>query len=133
MNGKNPLLLKLLLIAIMVLQPVGAAFSMSMMSHHLSAAFDMDHRAGMMEHDDRQHAGEQAAQLDHAGLNADADTDDCCASSAACPMASCGAVLFMNPISIPKTEMVSTYSSIDLSWGGVLLPTEIRPPRSHLG
>ena len=128
MNEKRRLLLKLLLIAIMVLQPVGAVFSMSMMNHHMGAMTAMAPSSNMMNHGDMHHATESAHPAD---LNA--DPDDCCASSSACSMASCGAVLFMNTISLPTVEMASIYFSSDHSWAGISLPTDIRPPRSHLG
>jgi len=126
MNEKRRLLLKLMLIAIMVFQPMGAAFSMTMMSHHMGAMPDMAAVSNVMDH-----ATESVATLDHTHLNA--DSDDCCASSTVCSMASCGAVLFMNAIALPAVEMDSIYFSSDHSWACILLPTDIRPPRSHLG
>jgi hypothetical protein len=131
MNGKRSLMIKLLLITIMVLQPVGAAFSMTMMSHHMSSASDMGKHIGMMDHGDRQTADGLGAHLDHSDISTEAD--DCCMSTAACLMASCGAVLFSNTVSIPKVEKVSIYSSIDLSLVGISVPTELRPPRNLIG
>ncbi len=130
MKGNKPLLLRLLLIAIMVLQPVVSAYAMAAMDHNPGDAASQAMQDHEMDHGVMQQA------MDEDALST--SMEDCCTSNAAClmaacPMTACSAALFMDTISALKIEITSVVPAYQLSWAGISLPTEIRPPRSLLG
>jgi len=130
MKGNKPLLLKLLLIAIMVLQPVVSAYAMATMDHNPHGAASQ----AMPDHGMDHGAMQQAMDEDALSIS----MEDCCDSNTAClmagcPMSACSAMLFMNAISALKIEIALAVPAYQPSWAGVSLPTEIRPPRSLLG
>ena len=121
MNGKKPLLLRLLLIAIMVLQPAVSAYAMTAMDHNPGDASSTTIHDHEMDHGAMQHTMDENASS--------ASVEDCCASNAACLMATCSAALFMGAISVLKIEITLVVPAYQLSWTGISLSTEIRPPR----
>lgn len=130
MDGKKPLLLRLLLIAIMVLQPVVSAHAMTAMDHDPGSA------ASPAMHDHEMDHGSMHQTTDEDAASASAG--DCCTSNAtcpmaACPMSACSAALFTDSISVLKMEITLGLPPYQSSWASISLPTETRPPRSLLG
>ncbi|MCF6355580.1 MAG: hypothetical protein L3J26_10865 [Candidatus Polarisedimenticolaceae bacterium] len=132
MKGNKLLLLRLLLIAIMVLQPAVSAYAMTAMDHNPGDAAPpamQDHKMGH----DAMHQG-----MDNNAPSASMEREGCCTSDeactmAACPMSACSTMLFTNAISVSKIKIALTTPTYQPSWVGISLPTEIRPPRSPLG
>ncbi len=124
MSRKNLTLLKMLLVAVMVFQPVVSAYAMATMGHASSSVTTqamLDHKMdhGMM----RQTMGENASP---------ASMGDCCASSATCPMMACSVALLQDALSVATITTSLVIPAYQISWAGISLPTEIRPPRNIL-
>ncbi len=136
MEGNRLLLLRLLLIAVMVLQPTVGAYAMTAMNHNpgdAAAPAMQDHK---MNHD----AMHQGMDMDESALSSASMKmeEGCCTSDeactmAACPMSACSTTLFPNTISVSKITITLSTPVYQLSWAGISLPTEPRPPRTPLG
>ncbi len=116
MKEKKQILLRVLLSAIMVLQPVVGAYAMAGMDHYqgdVASNTMFDHEMGHAMNKDAR-AGSQ---------------EDCCTSNAVCLMSACNAELFMASIAILNIDIIFSISTYQFSWADILLPAEIRPPR----
>ncbi len=132
MEGNRLLLLRLLLIAVMVLQPTVGAYAMTAMNHSPGDAAVPAMQDHKMNHD----AMHQSMD-DEAALSASMKMEGCCTSDeactmAACPMSACSTTLFPNAISVSKITITLSTPAYQLSWAGISLPTEPRPPRTPL-
>jgi len=124
MSKKNLTLLKILLIAIMVFQPAVSAYAMATMDHSPSSAISQTTPDHKMDHGAMHQAmNEEASPV---------SMDECCASNATCSMMSCSVALPQNAISMAMVETTSVVLAYQISWAGISLPTEIRPPRNTL-
>ncbi|VAX10946.1 hypothetical protein MNBD_GAMMA26-1779 [hydrothermal vent metagenome] len=124
MRNKNLTLLKILLIAIMVFQPAVSADAMTAMDHSQNGVASKAMSEHKMDHGAM-----------HQAMNEDAfpvSMEDCCASNATCSMMSCSVALPQNPISIAIVTTSLVTPAYQISWVGILQPTEIRPPRNTL-
>ena len=121
---------KLLLVIIMMIQPTMFSYAMASMS------FGMDHSQHQtsvsteMSHGGLHSMGGDVADAQHQNHGDSANPDmsnDCCNSAMCCPAAVVDVYATLDGKS-------STFSaSTNLSWEGVNLPTEIKPPRRFLG
>ncbi len=136
MKGIKRRLLRLLLIAIMALQPAVSVYAMAEMTHNpervpqAMAEHQMAHEA--MHHDT------DNTDKKHASASGSMEEEGCCGSGeactmAACPMSACSAALITTPLSISETAITLATPTQQLFWAGISLPTEIRPPRRPLG
>ncbi len=133
MKGIKRRLLRLLLIAIMALQPAVSVYAMAEMTHNPEAA-----PQAMPEHQTAHEAMHHGMDEKHASPSGPMEEEGCCGSGeactmAACPMSACSAALITTPLSISETTITLATPTQQLFWAGISLPTEIRPPRHPLG
>ena len=107
----------------MVIQPVAITHAMASMDHSQhQASF-----ANKQSHDGHHEMHQDVAdvQLDESTSNS--DLNDCCNTSACCP----AALVVIGTLERMPVPEYSTY--LHISWEGVILPSEIKPPQSLLG
>jgi len=134
--AKGKITLKLLLIIVMVIQPVLVSYAMAGMldSHHQALAVAGQAGEGSIANSDASAPAHYAGwvqndnPINESGVDGDSNTNgDCCNSAQCCPAAVVDVDVLLhaqNPI---------FFTPFLLSWEGVSLSTEIRPPRSLLG
>lgn len=121
-SGK--IVFKLLLIITMVIQPVAVAYAMASMNHApLSVA-----TSSKTGHEQCHMTNHETADTQHDshGSSDKSDMGDCCNGAACCPVA----VLTIN--STLELSAPSFSAQFYISWGNVILPSEVRPPRNFL-
>jgi hypothetical protein len=121
-------LLKLLLLITMVVEPVMFTYAMAGMGHHNGADNSMAAEFGLHCQSSISHdmcMADDSSQQQHD--NAKKVMDDCCSTPACGPAAVSNLIL---PISEAFSE---TYLPLNISRAGIVLPSEIKPPRSLLG
>lgn len=120
-------ILKLLLVITMLIEPAVFSYAMAGGGHShdgsavMAPAHD-SHHASMSPGADEVHKSSGQNQVDGNGF-----LDNCCSAPA------CGAAMpsgFGSPISETPSRH---YISFVISWEGVVLPSEIKPPRNLLG
>ena len=122
-NKTGKTALKLLLIVIMAIQPVAITHAMASMDHSQHQTM----LANEHSHEGHHHAMHQDrvnGQHDNTGND---DTSNCCNTSACCPA---GIVAISTLERMPVPEYV-TY--LHISWKGVFLPSETKPPQRLVG
>jgi len=121
-------LLKLLLLITLVVEPVMFSYAMAGMGHHHGANNSMAAEYGLhfqssMSHDMAMPDDSSHQQHDKVKTA----MNDCCSTPACCPAVVSGFVLPVNDV------FSETYLPLNVSWAGIVLPSEIKPPRSLLG
>ena len=124
-NVNAKIAFKLMLIITMVIQPVAITHAMASMDHsqHQVSFANKQSHDGYFE----MHQDVPDAQHDSHESSDNSDMNNCCNSAACCPAALVG---ISNLEQMPAPEY-STY--LHISWEGVILPSEIKPPQSLLG
>jgi len=124
MSRKSLTLLRILLIAIMVIQPAVSAYAMAAMSHSPNSTPSQ----AMPDHKMGHGAAHQATDEETSSVS----MENCCASNATCSMMSCNVALLQNITLAVTSETTSVVLAYQVAWVGISLPTEIKPPRNTL-
>jgi hypothetical protein len=121
-SGKT--VFKLLLIITMVIQPVAVSYAMASMNHASQSAA----ASGKAGHEQCHMTNHELADTQHDshGSTGNSDMGDCCHAAGCCPVA---------VLAIDSTLEISTPSfsaQFSTTWGNVILPSEVKPPRRFL-
>ena len=120
-------LLKLLLLITLVVEPVTFSYAMAGIGHHHGANSSMTAEHGLHCQSSKSHdmsmPDDSSHQQNHKVKKA---MDDCCSTPACGPAA---VSTFVLPIS---EVFIETYLPLNVSWTGIVLPSETKPPRSLL-
>jgi len=112
---------KLLLIITMVIQPVAIVHAMAGMNHSQYQAMN----SSMQSHDEHHSVHHAALDIQQEAHETEDDSlmNDCCNTSACCPAAAVG-------ITSVEHMPAPVYSVLPhISWEGVILPSETKPPK----
>ncbi len=129
---KEKTTLKILLIIAMVIQPVLVSYAMADMlgSHHQAAAVTGQAAEGSITNSDASAQAQHSdlSQNNSPNIGGDANaSDECCNSAHCCPAA------VVDVDVMPHGQSPVFFTPFLLSWQGINLSAEIRPPRSLLG
>ena len=122
-NINAKIVFKLLLIVTMVIQPVAITHAMASMDHSQhQASF-----ANKQSHDGHHVMNQDIPDAQHDESTGNSDMNNCCNTAACCPAA------LVDITTLERTPVPEYSTHLHISWEGVILPSEIKPPQSLLG
>ena len=124
-NVNAKIVFKLLLIVTMVIQPVAITHAMASMGHSQYQASFVSEQSHDGHHE--MHQDVPDVQHDSHESSDNSDMNNCCNSAACCPAA------LVDITTLERMPAPEYSTHLHISWEGVILPSEIKPPQSLLG